>query len=166
MRAERYGTENADNVRAMAQFVPANGTIRLNVSGDFMADNDGTPDAEYIAACNDVAAARPDVTIIAYTHAWRTLTPATFAFTVNASCDNETDIADAIAAGWPTVVVEPGDRFTGRMFAGRRTVTCPNATTGVQCVDCKLCARPSRATVAFPVHGARKGAAGRAITAR
>jgi len=163
-RADTYGKDSLDAVYALAVSIPKGGTLRLNVSGDFLGE-DGRLDRDYAAACNSLAITRPDVTIIAYTHAWRKLSPKDFDFTVNASCDTPADVADAIAAGWATSVVEPGHIFDGQTIGGRRVITCPNVTRGVQCIDCKLCSRPTRATIAFPVHGARKGAAGRAVTA-
>ena len=78
--------------------MPPGGLLRLNVVGDFFEAN-GAPDTAYIEACNAVAAARPDIKIIAYTHAWRRLAPAMFTFPVNASCENAQDATEALAKG-------------------------------------------------------------------
>ena len=64
----RNGAAGYADVLALIDRIPRNGLLRLNVVGDFLAVN-GEPDAAYIDACNRVASARPDVKIIAYTHA-------------------------------------------------------------------------------------------------
>lgn len=159
--AERGITGTADILATWARTLPSPYVLRLNVSGDFLGP-DGRPDLEYIAAVNAFAAARPDVTIIGYSHAWRQLRPDMFVgYSVAASCDTADDIAEAIAAGWAPVTVVPETDpagVIGSTVGGRRIVECPNTTRGVQCVDCRLCARPQRATVAFRAHGTRRRA--------
>ena len=158
--ATRLGAEDHAKILELITTLPQGGGLRLNVAGDFLLP-DGSPDVDYIAACNAVASARPDVRIIAYTHAWRTLTPDLFTFGVNASCESEADVAAARAAGWGTVTV---DATHGDTLAGTRVVRCPAETRDdVSCASCMLCSRtPSiPTTVTFTAHGsgARKASA-------
>jgi hypothetical protein len=163
--ARKFGREDLDKVRGLIDTLEPGQGLRLNVAGDFLAA-DGTPDVEYIDACNAVAEARPDVKIIAYTHAWRILSPSLFSFGVNASCDTDADIAEARAAGWGTVTVGAEH---GQTIAGTRVVRCPAETRDdVTCASCMLCARtPSiPTTVTFTPHGAGKRKAAAAVAAR
>jgi hypothetical protein len=162
--ARKYGTaEPSANIRALAVTIPHGGTFRVGVVGDFLT-SDGTLDEAYVADIAYVAYMRPDITIIAYTHAWRTLTPDAFPFAVSASCDSPRDISDAVAAGWPTVATVADSAAFGRTVAGRKVVQCPAQTRGVTCDTCRLCARPNRAaTIGFALHGiAAKSTANRA----
>ena len=164
----KRGSDDMDAVRALIDQVPYGGLIRLNVSGDFL-DEDGSPDMAYIEATNDVARARPDVTFIAYTHAWRVLSPDLFEYTVAASCDSLADIYDAYASGWPPVTVDPGgdESLIGTTLEnGRRVIQCPAQNRDITCEQCRLCARPERALVAFSVHGSGKKKAAQAIRDR
>lgn len=162
----KFGSESTDAVLSLITTLKPGQGLRLNVSGDFLAE-DGTPDREYIAACNRVATERPDVKIIAYTHAWRTLSPSDFAFGVNASCDTDADIAEARAAGWGTVTVGAEH---GEEIAGTRVVRCPAETRDdVSCATCMLCAKTPNlpVTVTFGPHGpGRKRAAAVAAARR
>lgn len=147
-------------VLGLIDTMPPDYVLRANVSGDFLSE-DGSPDLQYITALNTVADARPDVTIIAYTHAWRTLAPGMFRFVVNASCDTPADVIEARAAGWATVVVDTNadDTLVGSKLSDSRVIQCPNQTRGITCAECKLCGRERPATVAFAVHGAGKNQA-------
>lgn len=147
--AERYGTADpavyTAAIMALADTIPQGGAFRAGVSGDFLAE-DGTLNVPYVTAIGALHAARPDVTIIAYTHAWRGLTPDAFPFPVNASCDSAADVATARAAGWRTVRIAD--------TAGTGEVQCLAQTKGMTCADCRLCAVPTRnATVTFAPHG-------------
>ena len=137
-------------------------TVRFNVAGDYLLA-DGSPDLAYIEATNATPA---DVTVLSYTHAWRSLSVDLFAphTRPNASVDRVDDIGPAIAAGWAPVMIDPDGRYDGATLRGRPCVICPYATAGVQCTRCKLCARTDRKSiVVFPQHGsAGRGKAGRA----
>lgn len=164
--AAKNGRETGGDYGALLALVdtmPHGYVLRLNVSGDFLTAN-GTPDYAYIAAANGVHSARPDVTIIAYTHAWRTLSPGMFTFVVNASCDGPDDVVEARAAGWSTVVVDTNaeDTLIGGTLAGSRVVQCPAQTRGLTCDQCRLCGRERPSTVAFAAHG---GGARKAVEA-
>jgi hypothetical protein len=160
----KYGS--ADNVAVLALITslkPGQG-LRLNVSGDFLG-LDGEPDVDYIDACNRVATERPDVKIIAYTHAWRTLTPSMFAFGVNASCESAAEVAEARAAGWGTVMVNGP---VGETIDGSRVVRCPaEYRDDTTCASCMLCAKTPGldTTVSFTAHGAGKAKATAAVAA-
>jgi len=131
--------------------------VRFNVSGDYLLES-GEPDYDYIEATNH--AKRHDV--LSYTHAWRDLNPEWFEHTTrpNASCDKLSDVVEARDMGWATTIVDPGlelDALEG-------FIPCLYDELRMQCVDCRLCARPGRkSTVVFPVHGARKNAAAAAL---
>jgi hypothetical protein len=145
------------DVRTLARTLPHGGIVRWNVSGDYLSA-DGTPDMAYIDATNHVARTRPDVTHIAYTHAWRILRPDMFAYTVNASADSAEEALEARAAGWPVAAAVPQATLDNLTTAGRQTVPlvqCPQTREGspMTCQTCKLCARPRNAIVGFPVHG-------------
>lgn len=163
--ARKYGSPNTDAVLSLINSLKPGQGVRLNVAGDFLTD-DGTPDLEYIDACNQLATARPDCKIIAYTHAWRILDPALFAFGVNASCDTDADIAEARAAGWGTVTVGAED---GTMIAGTRVVRCPaEYRDDTSCATCMLCSKTPKinTTVTFTPHGAGKRKAAAAVAVR
>jgi hypothetical protein len=161
--ATRLGSEDHSKILELITEIPQGGGLRLNVSGDFVL-KDGSPDVDYIAACNRVATARPDVKIIAYTHAWRTLTPDLFTFGVNASCESETDVREARAAGWGTVTINA----ESDKIAGTRVVRCPAETRDdVSCATCMLCAKTPKinTTVTFTAHGSGKAKATAAVAA-
>jgi hypothetical protein len=160
----RNGAADYADVLALIDRMPRGGLLRLNVVGDFL-DANGEPDAAYIDACNQVAAARPDVKIIAYTHAWRNLSPALFAFPVNASCEDAQDAEKALAEGWQAVMVN-ADVIA---VASRRVLPClAERRDGTQCVTCGLCAsgKPTRPVVTFSAHGNARKRASAAVAAR
>ncbi len=167
----RLGTEDTGEyaaVRALADTLPEGALFRANVSGDVL-DDAGELDQGYADALSHVAQSRPDADVFTYTHAWRKLEPDLApGVTVNASCESAADIETAAAAGWPTVVTDPGDASSiiGQTIAGRKVVQCPAQTRGLTCEQCRLCARPERkSTVAFIVHGSGKAIAARQVAA-
>ncbi len=169
---ERYVPEE-DNpeyaqVRELVQLMPKGGIFRANVSGDVL-DASGELDEGYASALSHVAINRPDTEVFSYTHAWRKLKP-DFApgVTFNASTESAAGIEEAAAAGWPTVVTDPGPddptSLIGQTIAGRKVVQCPAQTKGLTCEQCRLCARPNRkSTVAFAVHGSGKNIAAKQV---
>ncbi len=162
--SRKFGSEDTVAVRALVTTLKSGQGLRLNVSGDFL-DVNGEPDRDYIDAVNHVATERPDVKIIAYTHAWRILSPSDFVFGVNASCESAAEVAEARAAGWGTVMVNGP---VGEQIAGTRVVRCPaEYRDEVTCASCMLCAKtPSiPTTVSFTAHGAGKAKATAAVAA-
>lgn len=169
--AARYGIADTDYsaVRALADTMAHGRTFRPNIVGDFNRA-DGTTDTEYIAACNAVADARPDVRVFAYTHEWRRIPRASFRFTVRASCETVDDVRAAHALGYSAVIVDDGTLdYTAAaetVGGGARFVTCAHTTHGTQCAQCGLCPRDSRAVVVFPVHSASAKLAAAAVARR
>ncbi len=162
---QRLGREDLQAVLGLIDTLPQGRGLRLNVSGDFLTD-DGTPDHDYIAACNAVAEARPDVKMIAYTHAWRSLSADMFSFSVNASCESDDEIAEALATGWQAVTVNGP---VGESVSGRKVVRCPAETRdNVSCETCMACAADTRTrpVISFTAHGGGKAKATRAVDAR
>ncbi len=84
-------------------------------------------------------------------------------FTVNLSCDSETQAAKRHREGFPSVCVVPaGDKRRSWELDGVKFQTCPaQLRDGVTCATCQLCTRPltgenARAcVVAFRAHGTR-----------
>ena len=84
-------------------------------------------------------------------------------FTVNASCDNLTQVDLMMALGLPvaTILPEVSEKLTYTP-AGNKVVTCPATYNDkVQCSNCgsgkPLCSRADRNyAIGFPVHGAGK----------
>jgi len=173
MIADRYGFEGddytplieaIDKVRSMSG---KNAVVRFNVSGDYLDDHN-QPDKAYIEATNHARG----LNVLSYTHAWRVLDPQWFYTTTrpNASCDTLRDVVIARDAGWSTTIVDPYDGIDpwGEAMAAREGfLNCLHTEVGLQCVDCKLCARTSRkSTVVFPVHGTKKRAAKEVLLAQ
>lgn len=130
--------------------------VRFNVSGDYL-DDYHQPDMAYIEATNHAKGE-----VLSYTHAWKVLDPKWFEDNVrpNASCDTLVDVAIARDMGWPTAIVDPGVGY--EELAG--FVACLYDTKGLQCIDCRLCAKTARkSTVVFPVHGTRRRKAADAL---
>lgn len=132
--------------------------MRDRVVGDLVAP-DGTFDRDYVQAIARVAG-KVGLTVFGYSHAWRLMSADDVAetsasgYVLNASCETESDVREAVMLGLPTVLA--GDSWTvGEMVAGRRVVQCPaQVRSDVTCASCGLCAKPARAcTVLFTLHG-------------
>ena len=152
-KVEKFGSD--DNLVLMKlTCIPPNGALRVNVSGDYFIDDQA--DLEYIEYLNFFANLRPDVSIISYTHSWRTFTPRNFAYVVNASVETAQDAASAINAGWNVALVDDGS-LIGKYINGRKVVLCPaQAVESVTCNTCRLCAKDRKSIVAFLIHGVAK----------
>lgn len=164
-RAEKGGEPDYVELRLRIRKLRKGEVVRLNVSGDYLKD-DGTPDLEYIEITNTIPRW---VDVLSYTHAWRLMEPGWFFDHArpNASCDTPADAAEAIAAGWKAVVVDPDGGIPGTRIAGALAVSCPAETKGIQCIDCRLCARQNRpSVVVFQIHGTKKRKAREAVMAR
>jgi hypothetical protein len=167
--SEKYGKDDPEHSElvALAETIKPGGAIRLNVSGDFL-DDAGRVDKAYIDACNELARRRPDVQFIAYTHAWRQLSPTDFEFTVNASCETPQDLLEAMTAGWQAVVVDDGT-LVGTKVGDRNVLQCPQQyREGVTCDSCRACAAdtPTRPVIAFMIHGATRRKAANSLAAQ
>jgi hypothetical protein len=140
--------------------LPKRKKVRHHVSGDFFVND--APDWDYIESVILGHSAREDLKGWSYTHGWRQLEAKYMniakSLCVNASCDNEEEAVEAVAAGWPTVMV--GDEDFGadgklrRLSDGTKLVVCPSQTHDIPCSDCMLCFRKQRdCVVVFRAHG-------------
>jgi hypothetical protein len=154
------GPGYGDLMRAF-DMVPDGGMVRLNVVGDYLTFS-GAVDHAYIDATNTLSGR--GVKVLSYTHAWRIMQASWFEDDTRpqASCETLADCAEAIAAGWSAVIVQPDDSLGDE----RGYVVCPAVTDDLTCSTCGLCAQQRKSTVVFPVHGTRKRAAAEAIAAR
>lgn len=155
--ARRFGSDEAQSILDLAETIPQGGTVRFNVAGDFLAA-DGQVDREYVDACNELIARRPDLHVICYTHAWRQLEPGAFSFVVNASCETLAEVREAQELGWrQTVLTDSGDEHStiGTKLGDRQVTQCPAQTHNVTCADCRACAADTRTrpVIAFVAHG-------------
>ena len=81
-------------------------------------------------------------------------------FVINLSADNldQADRYKRLGVG-PVTVVLPMNASSKafKTKEGHTVIVCPAERTGIQCVDCKLCAIPTRkCIVGFRAHGAKK----------
>lgn len=76
-------------------------------------------------------------------------------FTINVSCETPEQVAQAKRWGLPTVMVLPSDTKWRRRGD---VLVCPAYWSDIDCARCGICqsAKPSRVTVGFPAHGAKK----------
>jgi len=118
---------------------------------------DTSIDWTYLDLLKSIAQKRPDLKHILYTHYWREVTPDQFAWPVNASCETEGEIQEALDRGFEAVVTvgHPTDPLVGKVIGGKKVIICPEEThENVTCASCKLCARNRKSIVAFVAHGA------------
>lgn len=170
--ARRLGTQERAVLKQIAREAPLGGLVRHHEVGDVMRD--GRPDTRYLAQLAQLAADRPDLRHILYTHAWRELDASALPFTMNASCETREEIEDASARGFlPVVIVQDhADELIGSYVDGRKVIVCPADTDErVTCSACGLCAKADtpkhrRAVVAFPAHGPTRKAAIRIVRKR
>lgn len=149
--------------------------FRANVVGDILTAL-GVPDWDYIAALRTAAdkLATVGVTSWTYSHAWRDgIRQSDFGdhMVCRASCGSDPDeVREAHAAGWWTamVVASDDDPILGTYIDDRKVVQCPATRSEsdpkylASCADCRMCGQ-RRNVVAFPVHGAKKAAAAKAV---
>ena len=152
----RSSTEDGAIFLRELERIPHGAIMRLHVSGDFMYN--GVLDREYLAAVIQGARMRPDITFYGYTHVWRHINRSEWQFprnfTLNASCDDADAYREARAAGWDATTVVPDGTAWKRKG---NVVVCPAQTSGMSCIECKLCMKSERKlTVAFIAHGTGK----------
>lgn len=160
-RQSGYDPTDAVAVYRFVQGLWDGATVRHHVSGDFFLGSE--PDLPYIRSMAAAHRERPGVTGFTYTHGWRQIAPVEFGdageLSVNASCESVEEAREARALGWKSVVVVVPSTENRRSWKeGELHFTlCPNVTTGIGCVACRLCALKDRDTViAFPAHGSLK----------
>lgn len=134
--------------------------MRVHVLGD--ASTDSAARILSAACARYVARAVRPVRVWSYSHAWRTVSRASWgAVSVLASCESADDIKAATAAGWATARVVDAFPDGARVFVrdGIRHLPCAEqAGTAASCIDCGWCMRDGwlrdrGLTVAFAAHG-------------
>lgn len=143
---------------------PERALIRWAEVGDIVTDDPRS----IIDTLKRIRDERPDITFIAYTHAWRLL-GGYGADMFRASCETVLDVTLAVAMGYRPAMTVPED-WTPKDAVGFRddhnvsVFVCPAATRpDVQsCITCRACDTGDRA-VAFPAHGTRKAHAGKGL---
>lgn len=134
--------------------------LRLHVVGDCATDEA----ARTVSAAVDRYSERGGGNAWTYTHAWRSVERVSWgSVAVRASVENVEDIKAARERGYPAAIVVEEHASDKRYFIGDEPVIpCPEQTRGRTCDSCRIC-WSGNATVAFAIHGARKGAASKAI---
>lgn len=158
-----YHPSDSEAIYDYLKGLPEGKAIRHHVSGDFLKPGDLIDD-EYIDAVLKGHNERDDLEGWSYTHAWKRLDANRMngakSLTVNASCDSEEEVFQALEAGWPVTTVVPEDHqggYISKEGKSARVVICPSQTNDLSCSECKLCWRKNRkAVVAFRVHGSGK----------
>ena len=155
--------------------VPKTQLIRLFVAGDFARNGTGGPNEIKAREIRKVCRGKKTW---GYTHhmpyrnnlSWgNTLLELNAAddFTVNISCEDETQLDQFMAEGHACVITVPSTetRYGWRTAAGNRVRVCPNQTHGVTCEQCQLCQkRPADLAIAFLGHGTRKKTIDKVLT--
>lgn len=146
-----------DNVAKLAD-----GTIwRHNQAGD-LAGKNNTIDTEKLMQLVEANKGKMGFT---YTHKKMTEKNKkliryanTNGFTINLSANND-DHADSLVSLniAPVVLLVSHDAESYTTNGGNKVIICPEQTKGINCVECKLCARSNRKTViGFRAHGTAK----------
>jgi hypothetical protein len=141
--------------------------LRLHVVGD-STTLEGT---KLLASASRRFSSKHGRAVWTYSHGWRALPRRTWgSISVLASCESTGDIADARRRGYATALVVP-QHTTKRLYRdGRQKILpCPEQTSGVSCVACRLCMRDdylreAGITIAFAAHGS-VGSKGKALAA-
>jgi hypothetical protein len=154
---------------ALVRELPEGTLWRHNEAGDLAGEPDGRIDGESLGALVEANRGRRGFT---FTHRtdpenWELLRWANLeGFTVNLSADTPRE-ADrlmmdgdpGVGLAGPVAVLLPADYPDrgGRTPAGHRVVVCPAQTSGLTCLECRLCANPYRhSIVGFRSHGQAK----------
>lgn len=133
--------------------------IRHFVSGDF-GDATGKADVALARGIRDLHK-EAQVRGFGYTHFWRELEPSDTNnqhLTFNASCESLEDAYEALAKGWPVVLVVPADApdELEPITLGEHSYAvkvCKEQTEGKTCSECMICMRSNRKeVVAFRAH--------------
>jgi hypothetical protein len=135
--------------------------LRLHVVGDARTDAAarllGAAAQRYARRGN---APRHGRKVWTYTHAWRTVSRASWgdAVSVLASVETVKEARQAMRAGYAAAVVCAFERESAYPIDGVAVLPCPNQTRGVTCRDCGLCRdderrRAAGLVIAFEAHG-------------
>lgn len=134
--------------------------MRHHVAGD-LVNAAQEIDKPYLTALIEALKKRLDLVTWSYTHAWRLFESNPFKGIVsvnfNASCDSITEIKEARAKGFDTVVIMPENAKSGA-YDGERIVICPaQVNKAITCDKCLLCFKKDRPySVGFRLHGNMK----------
>jgi ferredoxin len=152
--AERAATSSLDLERYICE-LPLNAQLRHLVVGDLALHG---VDVNYLQEALAGHHQRPDVMGILYSHLWPYLDPTlneeTPNLTVNASCETDYDILDALNCGWPVVRVVPRSYPDRRNRGTWRELVCRHEIDGSPCIACRMClSRPPDVVMCFRAHG-------------
>lgn len=145
--------QESDKIRALPDTV-AGRPCRLHVVGDCL-----TP-----GHAKTLASACADRKLIpwTYTHSWNTIEREAWGkISVLASCENLTQVEQALAVGYAASIVRGSEQLPNGKHGTLRIITCPEQTHNVKCVDCRLCfndtrLRDSRTVIRFIPHSNRQ----------
>lgn len=141
-------------------------TTRMTALGDA----GGTPLLVALALKAAVRIHKEGLGLIGYTHGWRVKHAEPLKAAFRASCNDLTEVDEALAAGWKATVVLPGDtdpKSKGlRTPGGARVLICPALVPPapgrerVTCNKCRLChVEAAPQVIGFPAHGSQQKAA-------
>lgn len=139
--------------------------LRLHIVGDCRtrraAQITATASERYIARSHRYGSPRK---VWTYTHAWRKVERSDWkSVSVLASCETTEDVRHARSKGYATAIVV--DKFKKKsayeIAEGLKVIPCPQQTTGVTCVECRLCMKDQHLkdrnlTIAFEAHSISK----------
>lgn len=145
--ADKAETLHSIDLVDYIQTRPRGSVIRHLVSGDLFLNGD--VDDDYVREMVEGHKRRPQVTGWAYTHGWQKLTSQTVNclpnLCVNASTDSKLEAAQALNAGWPTVMTTKKHGKGLFDFGDFYGVVCPAQTNKhMTCAKCMLCAKHDR----------------------
>lgn len=151
---------------SILKHLPENAIIRGNVAGDQPGENLEI-DPRKMAILARAMVYYPSRIAWTYTH--KPLTPSNVeaiidairvGYVVNISTNNLTEADEVFERGFPTVTLLPWDLPEGTKTVktpeNNTVVVCPATYSDLTCKDCKLCARPVRNIVGFPLHAVNK----------
>ena len=132
--------------------------LRDRVDGDVLTDGDF--DREYLYTLTDAALAAGYKWVFGYTHVPEvTVDDVPHGYTMNVSCETESDVEQAADRGLPIVISNDTTQH-GDKIAGRRVIQCPKTRVdSINCGNCggsagPICARADREQIVlFPLHG-------------
>ena len=141
--------------------------LRDRVDGDVLTN--GNFDREYLTELTDAAQSAGYKWIFGYTHVQEvTAADIPDGYTMNVSCETESDVAQAVDRGLP-IVISNDETQHGDKIAGRRVIQCPATRSDVDCSTCggsagPICARADREQIVlFPLHGVQVRKAAQSI---
>ena len=152
----QLATEEARLIGELSGHYP----LRVHVVGDCADDTSASIVGEAMASYTR----DHDQWAWTYTHAWREVSRVSWGVGANvlASCETAAQVREAWGRGYAAVLVVGEFPSKKRYLVDELPVIpCPEQTTGVKCIDCRLCSREEvlrgRAVIGFAAHGVRAG---------